>query len=65
MALFRMRHDWNQTADLMALVANVNRGKDARAFGRDDFHPMTKTHRQRGVRITPDTLKSMRGQFLL
>jgi hypothetical protein len=36
----RARHDWQQTAGLMALIANVYRGKGKRAFKPEDIHPL-------------------------
>ena len=35
----RARADWWRTANLMALTANVNRGKRTRAFSPKDFFP--------------------------
>lgn len=64
MANARMRHEWNQTADMMALTANMNRRPESRAFGRADFHPMIKTKpRRAGVRMTPEFLRSRRKMF--
>lgn len=64
MANARMRHDWNQTADQMAMNANMNRRKESRAFGRGDFHPMIKTQKRRaGIRLTPEVLRARRSMF--
>lgn len=41
MAEERRREDWNHTAQLMALVANVGIVKKDRAFTPADFHPMS------------------------
>jgi hypothetical protein len=63
MARSRMRHDWNQTADLMALIANVNRPKEKRAYKRSQFHPMETHQRRPGVLLTPDVIRSQRKFF--
>lgn len=64
MATSRMRHDWNQTADTLAMIANVNRGKDSRAYARSDFHPMIKVRpRRAGIQLTPEVLRSRRAMF--
>ena len=65
MANARMRHDWNRSADLMALTANINKRKESRALGRADFHPMiNKTQTRRaGIRLTPEVLRARRAMF--
>lgn len=41
MAEARLDHDWNQTASLMALIANANRNpRKSKAFSPADFHPL-------------------------
>ena len=41
MAEARQRHDWNQTAAVMALLANIHRDpKRQRAMTPEEFHPM-------------------------
>ena len=40
MAEGRSRENWNRTASIMALLANVNRDpKKHRPYGASDFHP--------------------------
>lgn len=63
MATARMKHEWNQTADLMALLANVNRGKDMKPFNRSHFHPMEKRKRREGMLLTPEVIRSQRMRF--
>lgn len=47
MAQARQRSDWNHTASLMALIANVNRDpKRGRALRPADFHPMLESQPQ-------------------
>jgi hypothetical protein len=41
MAEARIDHDWNQTASLMALLANIHRPpRKFKTFTADDFHPL-------------------------
>ena len=40
MAEARRRHDWQQTAGLMALIANVLRGKKGSPVKPEHFHPL-------------------------
>lgn len=40
MAEAKLTHDWNQTASLMARLANIHRPRNVRAFKPDDFHPL-------------------------
>jgi len=43
MAESRCRHDWNQTASIMALLANINRDPaKSRVFTAADFNPMVE-----------------------
>ena len=35
----KQRVEWDRTASLMTLIANVNRGARSKAFGIHDFHP--------------------------
>ena len=48
MAQARQHADWNRTAALMALIANVNRDpKRGRAMKPADFHPMLEIRREK------------------
>jgi hypothetical protein len=35
----RLKNEWQQTASIMAILCNINRGKDQKAFSPDDFMP--------------------------
>jgi hypothetical protein len=54
-------HQWNQTADLMALLANINSSKHKR-FRRSHFHPLIEYERT-GTKLTKETLHSQRKQL--
>lgn len=43
MAEARLDHDWNQTASVMALIANTNRPRKSKAFSPADFHPLKQS----------------------
>lgn len=47
MAEARRRHDWDQTASLMTLIYNANRGRKKRAARLSDFHPCPDRRRER------------------
>jgi hypothetical protein len=57
----RLTHEWNQTADLMALMANINSSKHKR-FNRSHFHPLIEYQRV-GTKMTKETLHSQRKQL--
>lgn len=43
----RQKEEWNRTAAIMSLVANVNRDpKKSRAFDIKDFHPMLQKNKK-------------------
>lgn len=54
----RDKSEWNRTASLLALMANVNRDpkRHARPFAPADFHPYETAHRSRGLSVTADTI---------
>lgn len=58
----RLRESWNHTATMLALHANLNRKKGSRPFKRSHFHPFEE-HRRDGLKLTKDSLCSMRGSF--
>lgn len=61
MAKSRLTHEWNQTADLMALLANINSTKHKR-FQRSHFHPLMEYQRV-GTKITKETLHAQRKSY--
>jgi hypothetical protein len=57
--IWRQARDWDHTASLMALLANVNSGK-GKTFSPSDFHPIDK--KNKGVQSrkeAEDLLKKM------
>ena len=56
----RRTEEWNHTASLMALAANINRGRNQRAFSALDFHPVHRRKVQRR-KISFDTFERMIG----
>lgn len=55
MATAKSRAEWNHTAALMALIANVNRNPKAKAspWRPEDFHPLPeeRRHRERAAKM--------------
>ena len=45
MAQARQESDWNHTAALLAMTANVNRPRNVRVFKPADFHPARENQR--------------------
>jgi hypothetical protein len=62
MAKARMTESWNHTADMMALLANINRPKGKKPYGRSHFHPLMEYQRH-GLKLTRSSLASIRGAF--
>jgi hypothetical protein len=57
MAESRCRHEWNQTASIMALLANINRDPSkSKVFSAGDFHPMVD---RRATTVGIDILKQV------
>jgi hypothetical protein len=57
MADARRRHDWDQTAELLALLANAHRDpkKRRRPYSSADFHPLPRAgarSRPQGIPLT-------------
>lgn len=48
MARARRDAEWDQTAMVLAMIANGNRGRRTRPFSPKDFHPATARRRGRG-----------------
>jgi len=65
MADGRGRHDWAQTSNILALIANANRDKKKhpRPFGPDDFDPHAAGNKRRGVAVTAENIGELRGHF--
>lgn len=61
MAEGRLTHDWNRTADGLALLANIHRDpkRRHRPFGREDFHPLAH-RRQSPIQARPDMTINIR-----
>jgi len=58
MAQSRQEDNWNHTAALLTMLANVNRDpKKGRAFKPADFHPALPTRRKRTGSPQPAPLK--------
>lgn len=60
----RRVEQWNHTAGLMALTANVHRGKRQRAFSADEFHPIKERPqpaKAKAIGITWGTFERMLG----
>lgn len=55
--------DWNHTASLMALIANINRDPRKRTapFSISDFHPMLQ---RVAAKPTPSDITSLKNVFL-
>lgn len=45
----KLKTDWDHTANLMALNANINRGKGKKEFTSYDFHPYRKQRKKMGT----------------
>jgi hypothetical protein len=52
MADARQRHDWQQTAGVIAQLANAFRGKNKRAVKAEDIHPLAAPKGGRRRRAT-------------
>ncbi len=57
----RLTHEWNQTADLMALLANINSSKNKR-YQRSHFHPLIEYQRV-GTKLTKEALHLQRKAY--
>ena len=54
MAQARQQDNWNHTAALLAMLANVNRDpKKGRAFKPADFHPIPTAHAVKRTKSSP------------
>jgi hypothetical protein len=51
----RAVRQWDETAALMAVIANCHRNPKRRPspYTADDFHPFAPRHTTRGLRLTP------------
>jgi hypothetical protein len=65
MADGRGNFEWTQTSHLLALIANVNRGKkSSKVYKPDDLNPYSVKSKRRGIVITKDNVSVMRNAFL-
>jgi len=63
MAKARSSEEWDHTASLMALIANVNRDPKKRAFGIETFHPF-RQRQQSGIPITAANIRMLKKVFV-
>ena len=62
MAESRIRDEWNRTASVMALLANVNRDSKKRAaYKPSDFHPQQE---KKSTPLPMDGFKMMKSVFV-
>lgn len=52
----KLRQEWNQTAELLAMLHNTSLGA-REAYSRDDFHPFPPSRRQ-AVELSPEQVKA-------
>ncbi|MGE4529660.1 MAG: hypothetical protein AB7D00_14945 [Rhodospirillaceae bacterium] len=65
MARGRLESDWDRTATLLALIANVNRDpKRQRARRPEEFHPFRSRPQSGGVRITRQNIGLLKKVFI-
>lgn len=59
----RCESEWNHTASLMALLANINRDpkKQSSPFKPEDFHPLMPKKPKSAVALTMNDLKAAFG----
>lgn len=55
---------WNHTAALMALLANINRPRNTRAFRPQDFHPIPRNPRQAALRPLRGDIQMLKAVFV-
>ena len=61
MGLSRLKNQWQHTSAILAMLANVNRGKNQKAFKADDFNPYKNdTFSKKAKVATKDDLKYIR-----
>lgn len=55
-----VRERWNHTAQLLALIANVNRAEGASPYAAADFHPYLRSpgNRVRGTPLTGERIRA-------
>ena len=68
MAEGKRRHDWDQTSNLLALLANCHRDpKKTRPFTWQNFHPMeaeSATRPCKGIKITSANISILKHVFV-
>ncbi|MBS3735534.1 MAG: hypothetical protein KGY99_11550, partial [Phycisphaerae bacterium] len=61
----RSRHDWQQTASVLAMLANCHRDpKKSKPFQPDDFNPHAPRQRGPAIRVTKENITDMRAEFI-
>lgn len=60
MADARQKSAWWQTAHLMCLLANINRGKGRRPFEPRDFFPFDRSESTRDIPLGKGTIESLK-----
>jgi hypothetical protein len=56
----RGEFEWQQTAAVMALHANMNRSKGKQPISPDEFNPYAAERVKAKKRLTPDALRSLK-----
>lgn len=59
----RGEFEWQQTSAVMALHANMNRGKGKPPISPDQFNPYKQKQLKEKNRLTPDVLMAMKPAF--
>lgn len=59
MATGRQHENWTQTANLLAMIANTNRGEDSEAYTWQQFHPHYDVEEPEAPEATPELLMAM------
>jgi len=64
MAEARCRTQWDRTAAVLALLANVHRKKGASPVRPEQLNPYRRVKRTRGMRITTENLHLLKDAFV-
>jgi hypothetical protein len=60
MADARGEFEWQQTASMMALHANMNRGKGKPPISPDTFNPYAAERQKAKKRLTPEAVRNLK-----
>lgn len=64
MAGARQRAEWDRSADMLAMMANVwIRRRGERAYRREHFHPFRREETRQRRRMTPEMLRGLKEVF--